>query len=298
MVPKIFEIVHFNQLPMKKIVLLFIPVLFVLISMAQWPATGKIEYKSMPSKILNQEREYAVYLPKSYSTNHGKKYPVLYLLHGGHGSHTDWPEKGRLVDVANPLIDSDDATEMIIICPEAGKTFMNYFNNPDWRYEDYFFQELIPFVEANYRVIADKAHRAVAGLSMGGGGTVIYAAHHPELFCAAYSMSGYLYRHDNLSWINFNDPEQKKVHQLVEDNNCVKFVKNADKNKIDAMKSVKWFIDCGDDDFTFKANTEFVLALSEAGIPYQFRVRDGGHTWEYWHTALYTALPFVSNNFR
>lgn len=282
---------------MKRIVAIAFLFFAVNLSFAQMPAIGKIEYKTMPSKILKADREYAVYLPKSYSTSPEKKYPVLYLLHGGGGTHTDWPVKGRLLDVVNPLIDSGEATEMIIICPEAGKTFMNYFNNPDWRYEDYFFQELIPYIEANYRVIPDKGHRAVAGLSMGGGGTVIYAARHPEMFCAAYSMSGYFYRHDNLSWINFNDPVVKKVHQLVEDNNCVKFVKNADKDKIAAMKTVKWFVDCGDDDFTFKANTEFVLAMSDAGIPYQFRVRDGGHTWEYWHTALYIALPFVSSSF-
>jgi enterochelin esterase-like enzyme len=282
---------------MKQIFTLIVLIGLALGAYAQMPVVGKVEYKTMPSKILNQEREYAVYLPKSYTTDPDKKYPVLYLLHGGGGSHIDWPEKGRLVDVANPLMDSGDATEMIIVCPEAGKTFMNYFNNPDWRYEDYFFQELVPFIEANYRVVGDKNHRAVAGLSMGGGGTIVYASHHPELFCAAYSMSGYLYRHDNLFWINFNDPVQKKIHQLVEDNNCVKLVKNAGKEKVDAMKTVKWFIDCGDDDFTFKANVEFVLAMGEAGIPCQFRVRDGGHTWEYWHTALYQVLPFVSNSF-
>jgi len=282
---------------MKKIIASIILVCSICVVFAQMPPMGKVEYKTMPSKILNQDREYAVYLPKSYSTNPDKKYPVLYLLHGGGGSHKDWPEKGSLVGAANQMIDANDATEMIVVCPEAGKTFMNYFNSPGWLYEDYFFQELVPYMEANYRIIADKQHRAIAGLSMGGGGTIVYASHHPELFCAAYAMSAYIYKLD-LPFISKTDPVQQKLQQLVEDNNCVKYVKNADKDKIEAMKTVKWFIDCGDDDFTFKANTEFVLAMSEAGIPYQFRVRDGGHTWEYWHTALYIALPFVSNCFR
>ncbi len=264
---------------------------------AQFPSFGKIEYKTSTSEILGEEREYAIYLPKDYEKNTDKSYPVLYLLHGGGGTHVDWPQSGRLADVVNPLIDANEAEEMIIVCPEAGKTFMNYFNNPDWMYEDYFFQELIPHIESTYRVIADKQHRAIAGLSMGGQGTIVYAYHHPEMFCAAYSMSGYLYRHDNLFWIDFNNPIQKKIHQLVEDNNCIKFVQNASPEKIEAMKTVNWFIDCGDDDFTFKANVEFILAMAEAGIPYQFRSRDGGHTWEYWHTALYLALPFVSNSF-
>jgi enterochelin esterase-like enzyme len=283
---------------MKKISTFLFLLCVCLVASAQFPAMGKVEYKTMPSKILNQEREYAIYLPQSYATNPDKKYPVLYLLHGGGGSHKDWPQQGRLTDVANPLIEANEACEMIIVCPEAGKTLMNYFNNPDWRYEDYFFQELIPYIEANYRTLNDKKHRALAGLSMGGGGTVVYASHHPEMFSAAYSMSGYLRRQDELFFINFNDPIQKKVHQLVEDNNCIKYIQNATPEKIEALKTVAWFVDCGDDDFTFKTNIDFVIALNAAHIPYQFRVRDGGHTWEYWHTALFLALPFVSGYFR
>ncbi len=247
--------------------------------------------------MLNEEREYAIFLPSNYETNMDKKYPVLYLLHGGSGSHKDWPEKGHVGNVANQLIASKEAVEMIIVCPEAGKTFMNYFNSPEWRYEDYFFEELIPFIEANYRTKNGKKNRAVAGLSMGGGATIVYASRHPEQFCAAYAMSSYVYRHDNLFWIDWNDPVQKKIHQLVEDNNCVKLIQNADQEAVDAMKSVNWFVDCGDDDFTFKANLEFIMAMSEAKIPLQFRVRDGGHSWEYWHSALYIALPFVSRCF-
>jgi len=282
---------------MKKILASIVLICFVCVAFAQMPAMGKVEYKTMPSKILSQDREYAVYLPKSYSTNPDKKYPVLYLLHGGGGSHKDWPQQGSLVGAANQIIDANDATEMIVVCPEAGKNLMNYFNSPGWLYEDYFFQELIPFIESNYRVKADKKHRAIAGLSMGGGGTIVYASHHPEMFCAAYAMSAYLYR-QNLPFLNFNDPVQKKVHQLVDDNNCVKFVLNASKDKIEAMKTVSWFVDCGDDDFTFKPNLEFILAMQSAGVPMQVRIRDGAHTWEYWHSALYIALPFVSNEFR
>ncbi len=152
---------------MRKFSFVLILACFTFTLFAQMPARGKIEYKTMPSKILSEEREYAVYLPKSYEENSNKRYPVLYLLHGGGGAHTDWPKQGSLQGVANQVIDANDACEMIIICPEAGKTFMNYFNSPEWRYEDYFFQELIPYIDANYRTISDKSHRAIAGLSMG-----------------------------------------------------------------------------------------------------------------------------------
>lgn len=284
---------------MKKTFFTLFIVLYSIQLSAQFPWMGKLEYKTMPSKILNEDREYAIYLPKGYNENKDKKYPVLYLLHGGRGSHKDWPVQGSLIGVANQLIDANEACEMIIVCPEAGKTFMNYFNNPDWRYEDYFFKELVPFIETNYQVIADKKHRAIAGLSMGGGGTIVYASHRPEMFCAAYAMSGYLYHQKELFWLNTDkDPVQKKIHQLVDDNNCIKYLQNADSAKIEAMKTVNWFVDCGDDDFTLLPNLEFIRAMKEAKIPLQIRIRDGGHTWEYWHSALYIALPFLTNCFR
>lgn len=264
---------------------------------AQFPGTGKVEYKTMPSEILNEEREYSIYLPAGYEQNTEKSYPILYLLHGGGGSHKDWPERGHVGDVADQLIASNEAAEMIIVCPEAGKTFMNYFNNPDWRYQDYFFEEMIPYIESNYRVIGDKKHRAIAGLSMGGQGTVVYASHHPELFCAAYAMSSYLYAMD-LPFIDKDDPVMSKMQKLVDDNNCIKYLENAADEKIEQIKTVSWFIDCGDDDFTFDLNMEYVAVLREQQIPYQLRVRDGEHTWEYWHSALYIALPFVSDCFR
>ena len=150
---------------------------FTMLSFAQTGGgAGRIEYRTMPTEILNVgEREYAVYLPRGYAQNTEKRYPVLYLLHGGGGSHRDWPTQGRLATIANQLISGSEAVEMIIVCPEAGKDLMTYFNSPGWLYEDYFFNELIPHIDASYRTIPDKQHRAIAGLSMGGQGAAVYA---------------------------------------------------------------------------------------------------------------------------
>jgi len=74
-------------------------------------------------------------------------------------------------------------------------------------------------------------------------------------------------------------------------------VKNADEARKQELRTVKWFVDCGDDDFLFDGNIDFYRAMRHAQIPCQLRVRDGGHTWEYWHSALYTALPYFSRIF-
>ena len=83
----------------------------------------------------------------------------------------------------------------------------------------------------------------------------------------------------------------------VIDNSCVKYVEEADDARKEQLRSVKWFVDCGDDDFLLDRNIEFVQAMHKAFVPVEFRVRDGGHTNEYWHSALYTCLPFVSRCF-
>ena len=75
---------------------------------------------------------------------------------------------------------------------------------------------------------------------------------------------------------------------------CVKYVTGANEEQKNELRSVAWFVDCGDDDFLLDRNIEFYHAMRQADIPCQFRVRDGGHTWEYWHSALYICLPFIS----
>ena len=136
------------------------------------------------------------------------------------------------------LTASGEACEMIIVSPNAGGNpatcWNGYFNMPGWAYEDFFYKEFLPYIEKTYRVKGDKRHRAIAGLSMGGGGTASYAQRYPDMYCAAYAMSALM-------------------------------------NIFQAMRN--------------------------AGIPCQFRVRDGGHTSEYWHSALYMCLPFVSRSF-
>ncbi len=261
---------------------------------AQFGETGRVE--SFESKVLGVERSYNIYLPPSFRANPDKHYPVLYLLHGGGGTNIDWFVRGHVADVAAGLISAEEVVEMVIVSPDAGTQKMTYFDEGNWNYETFFFEEFIPHIESTYRCGGSKEMRAIAGLSMGGQATFVYAFRHPDYFSSAYEMSGYHYRH-NLPFFRLDDPEQALVHQIVEDNNSVKLVLNASPEAIEAAKSVEWFLDCGDDDFTYDANVELVGALRKRGLPYQFRVREGGHTWEYWQSGLYIALPFASRNF-
>jgi S-formylglutathione hydrolase FrmB len=133
---------------------------------------------------------------------------------------------------------------------------------------------------------------------MGGGGSTSYAQRHADMFCACYAMSALM--HLDAPQAQAPRDEKDKMWHLTKSVNklsCVDYVANADDKTKEALRTVAWYVDCGDDDFLFECNMNLVLAMRKAGIPYQLRVRDGGHTWEYWHSALYDALPFVSRVF-
>jgi len=155
--------------------------------------TGKVyDMLTMESKILNMDRKYAIYLPPDYESSE-RSYPVLYLLHGAGDDQTGWVQFGEVLHIADKAILEGSATPMIIVMPDGNTKQRGYFNDPknEWRYEDFFFEEFMPYVEATYRIKGEKRYRAIAGLSMGGGGTFMYALHHPELFSSACPLSAY-----------------------------------------------------------------------------------------------------------
>ncbi|MCE5224724.1 MAG: esterase family protein [Porphyromonadaceae bacterium] len=290
---------------MKKLILSLLAIHIVFSALAQSPAgpQSKIITDSIHSKVLNAYRAYNVFLPKSYETDTNKKYPILYLLHGMTDTNQAWSGRGHLQDVADQLIESGEACEMIIVTPNAGGNIYagvwnGYFDMPGWSYETFFYTEFLPYIEKNYRVIGNKANRAIAGLSMGGGGATCYGQKHSEMYSSVYAMSA-LMSIPELGAAPAQKPDDKMaiLTKSVIENSCVDYVENADEERIAKLRSVAWFVDCGDDDFLLDRNIEFTQAMRKKKIPCQFRVRDGGHTWEYWHSALYTCLPFVTRNF-
>ena len=288
----------------KALLMLFVACLAVSANVqAQWGPRSKVVTDTIYSEILKADRAYTIYLPKSYEVDKDRSYPILYLLHGMMGVNTSWFRDQRAGEVADLLMASGEACEMIIVSPNAGGNIYEgvwngYFNMPGWAYEDFFYKEFLPYIEKTYRVKADKQHRAIAGLSMGGGGTASYAQRYPDMYCAAYAMSA-LMDIPEVGAAPSKEPGDKMaiLTKSVQENSCTKYVLNADEATKEKLRTVRWFVDCGDDDFLLDRNIEFFHAMRQAQVPLEFRVRDGGHVNEYWHSALYTCLPFVSRCF-
>ena len=191
---------------------------------------------------------------------------------------------------------------MIIVMPDANTGKRGYFNDltNDWRYEDFFFEELMPYVESQYRIKSVKKYRAISGLSMGGGGSYFYAMHRPDLFSSACPLSA------SLRNSSFEDFKERMAKDKVEVKDKATLQTYFDKhqalrqlelNDPEDIKSVKWFFDCGDDDFLYEGNSLVHIAMRKMDIPHEFRIRDGAHNWTYWRNSLPVVLEFVSQTF-
>lgn len=264
------------------------------------------ESLSVNSKVLGKEVKYSIYLPHGYE-NTNRSYPVLYLLHGYTDDETGWTQFGEVQHIADKTIAAGEAPATIIVMPDGGVSF--YINSHDGkvRYEDFFINEFIPEMEKTYRIRSKKEFRAVAGLSMGGYGSLIFSLKHPDMFAAAAPLSAAVWTDDEIPkvaddrWDNFMGVFLQKglrgkdrLNKHWYDNSPLKIVETAPADK---LKSVRYYIDCGDDDFLIKGNMALHAAMIDKGIPHEFRVRDGGHSWVYWRTALPEVLKFVGKSF-
>ncbi|HEX2535278.1 MAG TPA: alpha/beta hydrolase-fold protein [Chitinophagaceae bacterium] len=255
---------------------------------------------SVKSKILNMDRKFAIYLPPDYETSQ-RSYPVLYLLHGGGDDQTGWVQFGEVQHIADKAFREGTATPMIIVMPDANTGRRGYFNDVSntWRYEDFFFQELMPYVEKTYRTKGEKRFRAISGLSMGGGGTFMYALHHPELFSSACPLSA------STGPITLEDAARnlRRDNQNLADSSIQRYYNRHSALALlqsmpdSVIKTVRWYIDCGDDDFLYEGNSLVHIAMKKRNLPHEFRIRDGAHNWTYWRHSLPDVLSFVSMAF-
>ena len=173
-----------------------------------------------------------------------------------------------------------------------------YFNVPGWSYEDFFFKELLPAVEAKFNCGGSKGRRAVMGLSMGGGGSTVYAQRHPDMFSSCYAMSAWLdNKSDEVGYKKGSYDKLYLVGQAVRKHSALDYLDNADEATLEKLRTVAWFFDCGDDDFLLQQSMDLHMKMRARKVHSELRVRNGVHNWEYWHLALHWALPFASRNF-
>lgn len=254
-----------------------------------------VDTLQIPSAAMSKTYKAAVVLPNSYAK--GKTaYPVLYLLHGAYGHFSDWlsstPNKTTVKNLA-------DQYNIIIVMPE-GETFSFYLDSPvnkGSQFETYITSEVIQKIDKTYRTINDKKGRVIAGLSMGGHGALYLSAKHPELFCAAGSMSGAVDMGTMLGR-EPNDQILKLIQPVFGDQSTNQnlYDQNAVMGMIDKIKANKLalIIDCGVDDFLIEPNRELHRRLVYNKVAHDYTERPGAHTWEYWENALPYQVLFFS----
>ena len=280
---------------------------FLMISILGFSQGKIIESLSIQSKILGKAVKYSIYLPADYETSQ-RHYPALYLLHGYSDDETGWTQFGEVQKITNETIAKGDATQMIIVMPDAGVSW--YINDAAGKvpFEDFFVKEFIPYIDSVYKTRNKKEYRAVAGLSMGGYGSLIYGTKHPELFAACAPLSAAVWNDDHIAgmstsdWTNYKFNElfgtnlegKKHLTETWYKNSILKIIATTPAEK---LNTVRFYIDCGDDDFLIKGNMELHALLTDRKVNHEFRVRDGSHNWTYWRTALPEVLKFVSESF-
>lgn len=290
----------------KSTLLTFALIALSFVTFAQFSRGTVKESLTIDSKILGKTVNYTIYLPFDYETSN-RLYPVTYLLHGYTDNEMGWMQFGEAHLIADELIAEREIPPMIIAMPDGGVSF--YINNFDnsVRYEDFFIQEFIPFIEKNYRARNERRFRGIAGLSMGGYGTLNYSLKYPELFAGAVAFSAAVFSEKD--FLSVNEQGWDRIHKSLfgsykegearltkhyRNNNAfdVTVVKGAD-----AYQGLRLLIDCGDDDFLTNDNCLLHIHLNEMGIKHEFRMRDGAHNWTYWRTGLPDALKFLGASY-
>jgi len=266
-----------------------------------------IEERTVKSAVLNRAVKYTVYLPADYEKSE-RSYPVVYLLHGYTDDNTGWLQFGEVNRYADQAIAAGTIPPMIIVMPNGDSSW--YINSYDGKekYEDFFVKEFMPSIEKAYRIKTDRKYRGIAGLSMGGFGTLIYALKYPELFVAAAPLSAGIFDDDAMVAMPDKSFEvtfgqlygrglkgKDRLNKPWYDNSILKMVET---KSADDLKKVRYWIDCGDDDFLTKGNCLLHILLTEKRVPHEYRVRDGAHNWTYWRTGITDALQFIGDSFR
>ena len=238
------------------------------------------------SAAMNKKIKAVIITPADYAK--GKDFPVIYLLHGFGDTYRTW--------VTNvPAIKEDaDAFHFIIVCPDGGRSW--YFDSPvdpAFKYETFVSQELVSWVDQNYRTRKGRSARAITGLSMGGHGGLFLSFRHQDVFGAGGSMSGGVdIRPFPNNWdlaLRLGSYAQKPENW--EKNTVVNLVHLLTPNALALI------IDCGTEDFFFKVNEQLHQKLLDRNIPHDYITRPGVHNWNYWSNSVHYQFLFMHRYF-
>lgn len=252
----------------------------------------------LKSKLLNKEVPFRLILPKNYPETK-PKYPVLYLLHGLFGSCDNWLE---LTKIKEYLTDK----EFVIALVEGENGWYSdsviIENN---RFESYILEELIPMIESEFEILAQKETRAIAGLSMGGYGALKFGLKRPDLFCFAGLMSGAFDAPNRITLYDGFGAEElnPSIIQVFGEgkNNCrsqndiFQMIKNLPAEGISRLPY--FYLDCGVEDGFLEINRNLTDLLKEKKIPFEFHEIEGGHDWNYWDKQIQVILNIVNKIF-
>ncbi len=280
---------------MKRMIMILLVSLLVLPAFAQSIVKESLSFKS---KILGREVRYSIYLPDGYNSSE-RFYPALYLLHGYTDDETAWVLKGRVQEIADDCIRKGESVPTIVVMPDAWDSW--YINQYDGKcnYEDMFFNELIPFVEKEYRIKSSRKNRAIAGLSMGGHGAFYYSLVRPEMFSSCAPLSAGVL--EDLTLIRtYRDGEGQNLFERLIGPDMSYWEKHSILDILEGMQGdngVRYYIDCGDDDFLLQGNLAASRLMRERNMYHELRVRDGSHNWDYWRSALPEVLKFITVSF-
>jgi hypothetical protein len=239
------------------------------------------------SPALGLERRMTVYTPVGYETS-GKRYPVLYLLHGMGGDEEAWISLGRTAQILDNLIAQGKAKPMIVVMPNGNASqeaapgessrgmvppTMQLPKTMEGSYEQAF-PEIVKFIDKNYRTIKSKSGRAIAGLSMGGFHSLHISKQYPDMFNYIGLFSAAIMPNKEVS---------SPIYENMEGKLKVQFDKNP----------ALYWIAIGKTDFLYKANEEYRKLLDEKGYKYTYYESDEGHIWKNWRIYLTEFVPML-----
>ena len=224
---------------------------------------GRVSLHWYASKALGRRRPMQVYTPPGYDADSATRYPTMYLFHGNGDNEATWVAHGKAHWILDNLIAQGRAKKMIIVMLDGHATMDRGTNNAS--FERDLIEDAMPFVVANYRTREDAAHRAIIGLSMGGGQSLTIGLKHPDRFAWVGGMSSALRERPT----TLDQPET-----------------------LNRQLKLLWFA-CGKDDSLVKANQDLDAALAQKGIRHIYRETEGAHSWPVWRKHLAEFAPLV-----